>query len=433
MKAFIVVDLGFGDAGKGLMTDYLVRRHEAKLVVRFNGGAQAGHNVVTGDGRHHTFAQLGSGSFVPGVNTHLASPVVVHPTALRVEAERLQAHGERDVLSRVSVAPTCRVTTPYQQAAGRLRELLRAAARHGSCGVGVGETVADALATPEHTLHFAELLAPAKLRERLEAQRQQKLAELGAAATDSSAPAVARELELLRDAEVAERWLTLAAELAQSVRIASDEDALETVTAPVVLEGAQGVLLDEHVGFHPYTTYSRCTPHGAHALLASANWRFPVETLGVLRSYAVRHGPGPLPTEDARVTLATAEPHNARGAWQGAVRKGWLDLALLDYARRACGTLDALALTHLDALSTLSPFRWCEAYAAPGRLELPRCLAQQAQLTTTLFDAQPQYAAPPAAARSEQALCDALAERAGVRVKYGSVGPTARDVFERNG
>jgi len=78
VKAFIVVDLGFGDAGKGLMTDYLVRRHGAKLVVRFNGGAQAGHNVVDASGREHTFSQLGSGSFVPGVRTHLASPVVVH-------------------------------------------------------------------------------------------------------------------------------------------------------------------------------------------------------------------------------------------------------------------------------------------------------------------------------------------------------------------
>src|SRR5262245_27607669 len=87
--AFVVVDLGFGDAGKGSIVDALVRRHDAKLVVRWNGGAQAGHTVVTDDGRTHTFSQLGAGTFVPGVRTHLTEDVVVHPTALVVEAKQI--------------------------------------------------------------------------------------------------------------------------------------------------------------------------------------------------------------------------------------------------------------------------------------------------------------------------------------------------------
>src|SRR6185295_1295124 len=78
LRAFAVVDLGFGDAGKGLLTDWLARRTGASVIVRFNGGAQAGHNVVTEDGRHHTFAQIGAGSFVPGVRTFLSRHVVVH-------------------------------------------------------------------------------------------------------------------------------------------------------------------------------------------------------------------------------------------------------------------------------------------------------------------------------------------------------------------
>src|SRR5580700_4081002 len=101
VRAFLVVDLGFGDAGKGLLTDFLVRRTGATLVVRFNGGAQAGHNVVAPDGRHHTFAQIGAGSFVPGVQTFLADRTVLHPTALGVEAAHLEAAGVLDPLSRV--------------------------------------------------------------------------------------------------------------------------------------------------------------------------------------------------------------------------------------------------------------------------------------------------------------------------------------------
>lgn len=432
MKAFIVVDLGFGDAGKGLMTDYLVRRHEAKLVVRFNGGAQAGHNVVDASGRQHTFSQLGSGTFVPGVKTHLASAVVVHPTALRVEAERLASNGEREVLGRVSVDPTCLVTTPFQQAAGRLRELLRSGQRHGSCGVGFGETVADALATPELALRFGELLRPERVRARLEAQRAGKLAEFATQVGATLGAEAARELALLRDPDVSARWLSLAADVAKAVRVVSDE-AVRDVNGSVVFEGAQGVLLDEDFGFHPFTTWSHCTPAGARQLLSRIGWSEPVETIGVLRAYAVRHGPGPLPTEDALVVAKTSEPHNAAGPWQGPVRKGWLDLVLLDYALQACGGVDALAVTHLDALAGLEPYRWCEQYSSGARLALPRDLSEQAQLTQALSAAAPHYTTCGDAlphARPEL-LCQKLGERANVRVKYASFGPSSGAVTQR--
>lgn len=428
MRAFIVVDLGFGDAGKGLLTDYLVRQHEAELVVRFNGGAQAGHNVVDTDGRHHTFSQLGSGTFVPGVRTHLASSVVVHPTALQVEAERLAAMGEPDVLRRLSIDSACLVTTPFQQAAGRLRELLRYGRRHGSCGVGFGETVADALSAPAAALRFGDLVRPAQLRARLEEQRLRKCAEFRAQAEGASDPAIQRELRLLNDADVSARWLAAASNVARAVRIAGDE-VVSAAKRSVVFEGAQAVLLDEHVGFHPFTTWSQCTPTGARDLLARIGWAHPVETVGVLRAYAVRHGAGPLPTEDAIVAARTSEPHNATGPWQGAVRKGWLDLVLLDYALRACGSVDALALTHLDALELLQDFRCCERYSALNRLTLPRNLTEQSALAQELSAAQPRYTS--LVDSTPERLCRHLSEVTGVPVTYGSSGPRHVDVRRR--
>src|SRR5947207_15849013 len=110
-----LVGLGFGDCGKGLFTDALCRRWPVHTVARFNGGAQAGHNVVLPDGRHHTFSQFGAGTFVPGVHTLLAAPVVVHPTALRVEEHFLRRAGIADALGRLTIAAGCRVTTPYHQ------------------------------------------------------------------------------------------------------------------------------------------------------------------------------------------------------------------------------------------------------------------------------------------------------------------------------
>jgi adenylosuccinate synthase len=166
-----LLGLGFGDCGKGLFTDHLCGAWQAHTVVRFNGGAQAGHNVVLADGRHHTFSQFGAGSFHAGVATVLASPVVVHPTALRVEEEALRRVGVTDAFARLLIDARSRVTTPFHQAAGRLREWARGAAAHGSCGVGVGETVRQALAAPGDALRYGDLMHRARALEKLEASR----------------------------------------------------------------------------------------------------------------------------------------------------------------------------------------------------------------------------------------------------------------------
>lgn len=121
MRAYIVIDLGFGDSGKGLLTDFLVRRLHANVIVRYNGGAQAGHNVVTSDGRHHTFSQFGSGTFIPGVRTYLSRHVVIHPTALLLEGDALQKFGIYNSFSRIRISDQSLVITPFHQAVNCIR------------------------------------------------------------------------------------------------------------------------------------------------------------------------------------------------------------------------------------------------------------------------------------------------------------------------
>ena len=424
--AFLVVDLGFGDAGKGLLTDYLVRRTGARWVVRFNGGAQAGHNVITADGLHHTFSQFGAGSFVPGVGTHLARDVVVHPTALASEAQYLARAGVTDAMRRIHVDPECRVTTPFHQASNRLRELLRGTARHGSCGVGFGETVQDSLTNPELTIHFGELLTPERIREKLFALRALKHSEFQQQLAGDAAPDVQRELAALTDPNLADRWLEAASGIAREVSLRAGGTP-PADSGDVIFEGAQGVLLDERFGFHPYTTYSRTTFEGAENELH--RWAFDgdVQRIGMLRSYAVRHGPGPLPTEATELTSRTQEPHNQAGLWQKHVRKGWLDLVLLDYALRVCGGVDCLALTHLDALPGLSDYRYCDAYEGADSLPLPGNLAEQAELTTRLETAQPLYRTLNPRA-SAHALCQLVSQRGNAAVRFESYGPRAANV-----
>jgi len=423
--AFLVVDLGFGDAGKGLITDSLVRRYGAELVVRFNGGAQAGHNVVTAEGQHHTFSQFSSGSFALAVRTHLARDVVVHPTALLVEAEHLARAGVSDALRRISIDPACRVTTPFQQAANRVRELLRGEARHGSCGVGFGETVRDSLVAPELTVHFGDLREPERVRERVFAQRALKLHEFAAIIAGSVDAELRHELRALLDPELANRWLELASRVAREVRSVGDE-IVGSEPGSIVFEGAQGVLLDERFGFHPFTTHSRTNFDGALDVLARSGFAGAVQRIGVLRAHAVRHGPGPLPTEDTSVSARTSEPHNQTGPWQQHVRKGWPDLVLLRYALLACAGADSLAVTHLDTLSAFDDYRYCHEYRGLAELQLPTGIGEQEVLTRELSAAEPLYRSLGSAQPAE--FCGLLQEQCGIPVRLTSHGRTAQDV-----
>lgn len=429
-RAVAVVDLGFGDSGKGLVVDWLARAGRAGLVVRFNGGAQAGHNVVTPDGRHHTFAQLGAGTFVPGVRTHLASRVVVHPTALLVEAERIAAVGVRDALARVTVSGEAPVVTPFHQAANRVRELARGAGRHGSCGVGVGEVMADALAHGGDCVRVRDLADATALRRALARVQERVRASVAEARAAESGPAMERELGVLDGAGTGEAWIDATRPFVARVAVASDGvvvDALRAGTTGVAFEGAQGVLLDEDWGFHPYTTWSRCTFENVDELVSAAGAGEGVVRLGVVRPYAHRHGPGPLPTESAELGAALEEPHNGDGTWQGRFRVGWPDLVLARYARAVCGSVDALAVTHVDDLARRTDWRVATSYdgrrVVDWAMTPPGDLARRARATDRLAAARPDLQ-PMRAGEVEDALAAAYA----APVRLRSRGPTAAHV-----
>ncbi|MFD0888991.1 adenylosuccinate synthetase, partial [Streptosporangium algeriense] len=181
---------------------------------------------------------------------------------------------------------------------------------------------------------------------------------------------------------------------------------------PVVFEGAQGVLLDEWHGFHPYTTWSTTTFANALELLGGAG----AVRLGVLRSHTPRHGPGPLVTEDR--TLGVTERHNGTGPYPGPFRVGHFDAVAHRYALAVTGGADALALTHLDVPVS----RMCVSYDI-GELPVGTAgdLDGQARLTERLLRARPRYV---------DGVGDwpgAVEEALGVPVWLGSWGPTSAD------
>ena len=155
---------------------------------------------------------------------------------------------------------------------------------------------------------------------------------------------------------------------------------------PCVFEGAQGVLLDEWRGFHPYTTWSTTTFDNVADLGAPDAMR-----LGVLRCFTTRHGAGPLVTEDAGLSRTLVDPHNPTGPWQGAFRVGHFDAVAHRYALEVCGGVDGIALTHLDLAASSETLRLVHAYDAMVRIEPGplRDLDHQASLTSRLLSARP--------------------------------------------
>ncbi|TDC89466.1 adenylosuccinate synthetase [Actinomadura sp. 7K507] len=412
MGHVIVVDLGFGDAGKGTVVDHLCSAASGTTspvvaVVRFNGGAQAAHNVVTADGRHHTFAQFGSGTFTPGVRTHLSRFMLVDPLALASEADHLRALGVRDALDRLTADRDALLTTPYHRAANRARESARGADRHGSCGMGIGETASYALAHGGAP-RVGDCLSPARLRRRLAALHDWYRDTFPSGGDVPDVDACAGAFTAF-----AERVATVGGDHLHGLLRTGD----------VVFEGAQGVLLDEWHGFHPYTTWSTTTFANAETLLAEAGE--PAARLGVLRAYATRHGPGPFVTEDPVLTADLPEPHNGAGRWQGAFRAGHLDAVALRYALDVAGGADGLAVTHLDVAGARPDLRACLAYEMDGeragRLETgPPDLDRQAALTRRLLRARPVYAP---LGRAAETIEDVLRTPVVLR----SHGPSAAD------
>jgi len=407
-------------------------------VTRYNGGAQAGHNVVCPDGTHHTFAQFGSGTFA-GAKTHLSSFMLVNPITFLAEAKALQKHVP-DCYRKVTVERGAPVTNPFQVAASRLRELSRSGSRHGSCGLGINETVVDFKAHPDEAIRVSDLVDDGKrLLEKLEFSRQLKLDQIGDLPQvdwehpDNEALAN-REWGVLQDERVITDFILQAKAFTHLVNVVGDDylrDLLKT-DENVVFEGAQGVLLDEEYGFFPHCTRSKTTFANAFKLLEDADYDVEEATrLGVLRAYTTRHGAGPFPTEDPRQTCG--EDHNKWGPWQQSFRTGHLDLLLVQYALDVIGGVDELALTCLDHI--VGEQKICIGYEGcpdheqfesgngrksfTGITHLPHVdLQRQERLTESFRQAKPYY---------RTTLMTPGVEDLGVSVTIESHGPTALD------
>lgn len=326
MRARVVIGANFGDEGKGLVTDYLCSRG-AGVVVRFNGGAQAGHTVVTPDGRRHVFGHFGSGSF-HGVPTFLSEFFVCNPIAFFKELSELHAVG---LDPSVFAHPSCLVTTYADMIINQRLEAARGKDAHGSVGLGFGETI-ERSQLPELQITMADLWnGSAGLVDRLE-QICDKYARF-------------RTGKKIDEPEMLKKFLQGCDMFAERVSPAGIADCKDPV-----FEGSQGLLLDQNnKDFFPHVTRSNTGIRNARVLCQQGGMD-EIEAYYVSRTYLTRHGHGPLPGEDS--SMSFADDTNIAHPWQGKIRFAPLDISALEN-RCSADFADVgykLVMTHFDQL-----------------------------------------------------------------------------------
>lgn len=314
----IVLGLGFGDEGKGVTTDYLCHQHPGALVVRFSGGHQVGHTVVTQDGTRHVFSNFGSGSFRK-VPTFMSRFCTVSPSGVMRERDALIDKG---VFPKLYLSPLAMITTPFDVAYNRARESLK---RHGSVGVGFGTTI-ERNETP-WKLYAQDLQFAFVLKEKLTAIRAYYTQKVAATRSEELMERYLNELEncsieaFLVDCERTRRF----AHIQTASTLFPHYDHL-------IFEGSQGILLDMDYGFFPHVTRSHTTSRNAMTLIQEHQLA-PPEIYYITRAYQTRHGNGPMSNEDLNLVLHHTELEtNISHDWQGDFRRTPLDLDLLNYA-----------------------------------------------------------------------------------------------------
>lgn len=341
MRAVLLAGMGFGDESKGASCDALTRALPVDTIVRYGGGCQCAHNVVTPEGVHHTFSQFGSGMLANNkVSTHLSRFMLLDPLAFVREGDALSVKTPY-VWERTTVDKRCVVITPLHSQLNKLREKARGSKRHGSCGRGVG-------VAREFNLAHGDAIPLAGDLEKFNLTLYGKLDHLWNLMSEETYK-LAQNLQIpKRDVITFEDVYRMYNKVVFPSRIVDGLEPAETM----VFEGAQGVLLDETYGTAPHNTWTDTTFKNADTLLDELGITDRYR-IGCLRTYHTRHGAGPFPTEDELLKAVLPELHNGTGEFQGEFRVGYFDFELAGMAIGIARGIDCISLSHLDYLPAL--------------------------------------------------------------------------------
>ena len=368
MSNVAVIGSQWGDEGKGKIVDWLSER--ADMVVRFQGGHNAGHTLVI-DGVEYKLSLLPSGIVRKGKKSVIGNGVVVDPVALLREIETLRGQGVAVSPDNLIVSESVSLILPVHVEVDQAREARRGAGKIGTTGRGIGPAYEDKVA--RRGVRLSDLRNPELLAERLAALAAHHNVWLEAA---GSAPVQADEMatQLMG---MAEELLSFAGRSWQV--LAAAQDARQTI----LFEGAQGVMLDIDHGTYPFVTSSN-TVAGQAATGAGTGPSSVEFTLGITKAYTTRVGSGPFPSEDfGDDGSRMGERGREFGTVTGRKRRcGWFDAVMVRQAGLTAG-ITGMALTKLDVLDGFEVLKICTGYECDGqKLDyFPSNAADQAKCT----------------------------------------------------
>jgi len=355
-----IVGLQWGDEGKGKVVDILTAEHD--VIVRYNGGANAGHTVVVGDERY-ALHLVPSGILSPDRLCVIGNGVVVDPEQLLHEIASLRERNV-EVGENLKISDRAHVVMPYHKTHdGVLEALLSSAQTEGGADLSIGTTkrgIGPAYADKVHrstAIRMGDLLDPDELRTKLRVICGIRSAELKALGLDAP-PLDADKLA----EQHAEYGRLLEPHITDTAYLLHD---LSDAGKSILFEGANACLLDVDHGTYPYVTSSNCSALGIPAGTGLPGSQI-ADVIGILKAYGTRVGAGPFPTEqDNEIGERIRERGQEYGTTTGRPRRcGWLDLVALRYSAMICG-VTGLAVMLLDVLSGFDELKVCTAYRLP--------------------------------------------------------------------
>ncbi|WP_223634809.1 adenylosuccinate synthase [Corallococcus sp. EGB] len=364
MPNVVVIGAQWGDEGKGKVVDLLTEH--AQVVVRFQGGNNAGHTLVVG-GQKTVLHLIPSGILHPGKTCVIGNGVVVDPAVLVREIDALKPRGFLKDDAQLLISDNAHVIFPWHKLLDSFREKARGGSAIGTTGRGIGPAYEDKVA--RRGIRVRDLLHPERLRRRIDERLPAVMEEL----KDLCAKAGV-DVPVLETPQILAEFSTLGERLRPYVHDVSlflSEQVRRG--ARILFEGAQGTLLDVDHGTYPFVTSSNCV--AGNAAVGSGLGPTAIDkVMGISKAYTTRVGGGPFPTElSDELGERLRKVGDEFGATTGRPRRcGWLDGVVLRYAVRVNG-LWGLALTKLDVLSGIKTLSICNAYELDGQriTELP--------------------------------------------------------------
>lgn len=392
-KSFILCGMQYGDEGKGTFVDYLAHEQNIDCIIRYNGGSQASHTVITPSAVIHKFSQLGSGMFLEKCHTYITENMVVNLENLLVEIEVFSKETGvliEDLIDRIHIHENCFIVTPYHKLINKLREFSKGNNRRGTVGTGVSE-VKYLLSEPKTFSHEPPLGLQVKdifteynhiiMAGRLEALQnyvssfyEKNKDIIWKNVPEEMKENLRREISYLLEPKafftILSDYVRVFEQVPRAVSLKrciynTYELSFRKNSVSAIFEGSQGLLIDGTYGIKPNTTFLDTTNHFA---LDISYYKDDITKVGITKAFSSRHGLGVFPTETSEVSSKVFDENQSESFWNGKIRFGWFDAVLFRYAQKI-NEVDEVYLSSLDKLDCFETIKICNEYIYNGVID----------------------------------------------------------------